>query len=315
MRKIAYLLVGLMGSAGLAAAFALPASAASTVSGTTYLPANLDSGNGSATVNGLQGGWAIDTFQRTLSVTATPDACNDPVDGLTCYTATVSDTGTFEAIPGNGHAPDPASTTDAGTNIAYPPVSGPFDGGATYIFETSATPAAANIPDVVDNHGHSPSSVADSTSDWFVNAFTGSATFYNTNGQVVTVGGTNDTVLQDTWGWTYTSMTGGAKHTNAVACETWTDSAANGAGAEAADGNITGTQCAGALKPHYTRVPNCLSKRVYVCTGLLGGKGLRYAVEHPRKPHTAYFVKGTTPDPGAVVLKGSVVKINDVTRL
>ena len=54
---------------------------------------------------------------------------------------------------------------------------------------------------------------------------------------------------------------------------------------------------------------------MYVCTGLLGGKGLRYAVEHPRKAHTAYFVKGTAPDPGAVVLKGSVVKINDVTRL
>jgi hypothetical protein len=315
MRRIAYLLTGLIAAVGLALGMSLPASAATTITGTTYLPANLDSGNGSATVNSLQGAWAIDTFHRALSVTATPDACNDPINGLTCYTATISDTGTFETIPGNGHAPNPASTTDAGTNIAYPPVSGPLNGGATYIFETSATPAAANIPGVVNNDGHSPGPVADSTSDWFVNAFSGSATFYNSDGQIVTVGGANDTVLQNTWGWSYTSMTGAGKHTNAVSCESWTDSAANDAGALAADGNITGTQCAGTLKAHYVRVPNCLGKRVYVCTGLLGGKGLRYAVEHSRRPRTAYFVKGTSPDPRAVVLKGSVVKINDVHKL
>lgn len=314
MRKFAYLLVGLLCSVGLSAGFALTATAASaaplTVSGTTFLPDNGDSGNS------LSGNfWADDSFQRVLSVTATADACAVPVNGLTCYTATVSDTGTFRTIVGNGQAPNPSSTTDPGSNIAFPSVSGPFTGSATYIFQTSATPAAADIPNVTDNHGGHPSTGARSTADWFVNAFSSSTAFDNSAGLPVIIGGANDNVLQDTWGWTYTSMTGAGAHTNAVACESWSDSAANNAGLGASDGNITGTQCAGILKPHYVRVPDCLSKRVYVCTGLLGGKGLSYVVEHSRKPHTAYFVKGTSPDPGAVVLKGSVVKINDVTKL
>jgi hypothetical protein len=306
--------MGLLGSLGLVtglALTALPASAAPlTVTGTTYLPDNGDSGNS------LSGNfWADDAFQRVLSVTATADACAVPVNGLTCYTATVSDTGTFRTIVGNGQAPNPASTTDPGTNIAFPSVSGPFTGTATYIFQTSAAPAAADIPNVVDNHGGHPGSGAKSTADWFVNAFSSSAAFDNSAGLPVTIGGTNDDVLQPTWGWTYTSMTGAGPHTNAVACETWADSFSNGDGATALDGNITGTQCAGAPKAHYVRVPDCLSKRVYVCTGLLGGRGLNYVVEHSRKAHTAYFVKGTSPDPGAVVLEGSTVKIDDVTRL
>ena len=311
-------LLATAGIAGLAfagsAVMAGAASASTTVTGITYLPANLDSGNGTATVNGLQGGWAIDTFHRTLSVTATPDACSTPVEGLTCYTATITDNGTFRTLPGNGRAPNPASTTDTGTNIAFPPVSGPFTGGGTFIFQTSATPAPANIPDVVNNGSHVPGTAADTTSDWFVNAFPAESSFDNSAGQSVTLGGENDTVLQNTWGWSYTSMTGGSQHTNAVACEHWTDSAANGEGAEASDGNIIGTQCAGTLKPHYTRVPNCIGKRVYVCTQLLSGRDLRWSLDTVRKPNTAYFVRSTKPAVGSVVLKGSTVKIQDVVK-
>jgi hypothetical protein len=313
MRKFAYLLTGLLCSVSLAAGFALTATAASaaplTLSGTTYLPDNGDSGNS------LSGNfWADDSFQRVLSVTATPDACAVPVNGLTCYTATASDTGTFRTIVGNGQAPNPASTTDAGTNIAFPSVSGPFTGSATYIFQTSATPAAADIPNVVNNHGGHPSTGDDSTADWFVNAFSVSAAFDNSAGQPVTIGAANDDVLQNTWGWTYTSMTGAGPHTNAVACETWADSFSNGAGDTAADGNITGTQCAGTLKPHYTRVPNCIGRRVYVCTQLLSGRGLRWSLDTVRRAHTAYFVRSTKPAVGSVVLKGSTVNVQDVLK-
>jgi hypothetical protein len=302
--------LGILPAAAVVLGFALPASAAPiSVSGTTYLPDNGDSGNGAVSI------WADDAFHRDLTVTAAPSVCSVPVTGLTCYVATISDSGTFTTRPGNGHAPNPNSVSDPGTNIAYPPVSGPFSGGGTYIFQTAATPAPANIPDVVNNHGSSSPPALHSTSDWFANAFASGTTFYNSDGQEVTLGGTNDTVLQNSWGWSYTSMTGAGKHTLAVDCESWTDSFANGAGDTPGDSNITGKQCAGTPKPHYTRVPDCLSRRVYICTGLLGGRGLGWVIENPRKPGVAYFVKGQTPDPGSVVLKGTVVHLNDVHKL
>jgi hypothetical protein len=298
-------------AAAAALTFALPASAAPlSVSGTTYLPDSGDSGNGAGN-NGIP---FIDAFHRTLTVTASSDACAVPVNGLTCYTATISDSGTFTTIPGNGNAPNPNSATDPGTNIAYPPVSGPFTGSATYVFQTSATPSVTNIPNVVNNHGAHVNSGPHSTSDWFVNAFSSSAEFYNSEGLPVTVGSTNDDVLQNTWGWTYTTMTGGAKHTNPVACETWADSFSNGAGDGAGDGNITGRQCTGTPKVHYTRVPNCIDRRVYVCTQLLSGRGLRWSLDTVRRPDTAYFVRSTQPAVGSVVLQGSVVKIQDVRK-
>jgi hypothetical protein len=309
MRKIAYALTGLTAAVGLALGMSLPASAApaasTAVTGTTYLPANADSGNGP----GNSGTWAIDTFHRVLTVSQSGACTNDVPEDYTCYSAAITDLGTFRTAPGNGDAPNPASATDPGTNMAFPSVSGPFSGSATYLFEANTTPAVADIADVVNNHGNPDPAGDDSTPLWFEQAFGGGTTFLNSDGT------TFSSAISNNWGWSYTTMTGGGKHTSAVSCESWTDSFANGAGALAADGNITGTQCAGALKPHYVRVPDCLGKRVYICAGLLGGKGLRYVVEHNRKPRTAYFVKGTSPDPRAVVLKGSVVHLNDVHKL
>jgi hypothetical protein len=303
-KKFAYLLAALLGSAGLAVAFALPASASTTVTGTTYLPANADSGNGS----GNSGTWAIDSFHRVLTVTESGACTNTVPEGYTCYSASIADSGTFRTVPGNGDAPNPASTTDPGTNMAYPAVSGPFTGSASYLFEADTTPAVANIANVVNNHGSPNPAGDDSTSLWFEQAFGAGTTFLNSDGT------TFSSAIANNWTWSYTTMTGGGKHTSAVSCESWTDSAANGAGALAADGNVTGKQCSGTLKPHYVRVPDCLSKRVYVCTGLLSGKGLRWVLDHKRQ-RVAYYVKGTSPAPGSVVLKGTVVHLNDVHRL
>lgn len=214
--------------------------ASTSVTGVTWLPGNLDNGNGSAN----NGGWAIDAFHRTLTVTADPTKCA-VVTGFTCYVASVSDSGTFTTLPGNGRAPNPDSTTDPGTNIAWPAVSGPFSGSADYVFLADKVPAVSDIPDVVDNHGAYPVTRPDTTSDWFVNAFPSTTVFDNSSGHLVTLGGPNDTVLQNDWTWSYTSQTGASATTTAVSCESWTDSYVNGGGNTAADGNITGKQCAG----------------------------------------------------------------------
>jgi hypothetical protein len=298
---------GVLPAVAAVLAFALPASAAPiSVSGTTYLPDNLDSGNGTAVVHGLIGGWAIDTFDRTLTVETSPACTLDaPSAAYTCYSATISDSGTFTTLPGNGRAPNPNSVPDPGTNIAYPPVSGPFSGSDSYLFWATEAPAVANIADVVNNHGDVASG-KDSTSGWYAQAFPVGTDF---------AAGNATGIEQDSWGWNYASVTGVGKHTLGVVCESWTDSYANGAGDTPADSNVTGKQCAGSPKPHYTRVPDCLSRRVYICTGLLAGRGLGWVIENPRKPRVAYFVKGQTPDPGAVVLKGTVVHLNDVHKL
>lgn len=226
---------------GGAVAAASAAGAVTNVTGVTYLPTNLDSGNGTAVVNTLAGGWALDKFHRTLTVTDS-SACTVVVSPFTCFSATVSDTGTFTTIPGNGHAPNPASTTDPGTNIAWPPVSGPFSGTASYLFEANTAPAPSNIRGVVNNSGF-PATGDNSTSLWFENAFSGGTAYKNADGTIFTG------AIQNTWGWSYTSQTGASSTTTAVSCESWADTAANGAGGTALDGNITGKQCAGTPIP------------------------------------------------------------------
>jgi hypothetical protein len=317
IRKAALTIAALASAIALAGGISLLAPLAAnaatvSVTGTTYLPANLDSGNGTAIVNGLQGGWAIDTFHRTLTVTSS-DACtlDAPSASYSCYSATITDTGTFKTLPGNGRAPNPNSAADVGTNIAYPPVSGPFSGQDSYLFWADQVPAVANIANVVNNGGHVPALAIDSTSGWYAQAFPGGTNFAD---------GFASGIEQNTWGWSYTSMTGAGKHTNAVACESWTDDALplvggnDSAGNQPGNGNITGKQCAGTPKPHYTRVPNCIGKRVYVCTQLLAGRGLNWSLDTARKPRTAYYVRSTKPAVGSVVLAGTIVKIQDVLK-
>jgi hypothetical protein len=157
----------------------------------------------------------------------------------------VSDSGTFKTLPGNGRAPNPNSTTDPGTNIAYPPVSGPFSGSATYLFETSAVPDASYIPGFLNNSGvyQSGATNKNSTSGWFANAFATGTTFLNSNGSPFT------SAIQNTWAYSYTTQTGASATTTAVNCETWNDTAINGGGDTALDGNVIGTQCAGTPIP------------------------------------------------------------------
>lgn len=234
---LAALAVGTLGFAGIALT-AGAANATTNVTGTTWLPDNGDNGNG--TGNG--GTWADDAFHRVLTVTDSNACSPAPLNGYNCYAATVSDSGTFKTIPGNGNAPNPNSTTDVSNNIAWPPVSGKFTGSGTYLFEANAAPAVALIANTQNNSGvyQSGATNKNSTSGWFRQAFGSTTTFLNSNGTSFTG------ALQNDWGWNYTTYTGASPSTTAVACETWADTAANGAGNTALDGNITGKQCPGA---------------------------------------------------------------------
>jgi hypothetical protein len=223
-----------VGGAALGAGTASAGTVVTVVTGVTHLTNNGDSGNGAIST------WADDDFSRTLTVTASSDCT--PVTGLTCYTATVSDSGSFTARIGNGDAPNPASTTDPGTNIASA-VTGSLKGSASYLFETAAAPNALNIPVNLDNDGVYQADGITSTRDWFENAFPAESAFYNSAGIALVNGAASDTALQDNWTWAYST-----------GCESWTDSSANGDGGEVGDGNITGTVC---VTPPPLTPPGC----------------------------------------------------------
>lgn len=243
--KLAALAITVLAALGLAAAgtaSAVPASAATNVTGTTWLADNGDSGNGSAN----SGIWADDAFHRVLNVTDS-SACTVVVSSFHCYAATVADTGTFRTLPGNGRAPNPNSVSDPGLNIAWPPVTGTFSGSVSYVFESDETPAEAAIPNTLNNSGTHPSSGPSSTSDWYLNAFSDTTLthFRQPNGTAEVNGG----ALQNTWTFSYTTMTGKDSTHNAVACEKWTDAASNSGGSTTDAGNVTGKQCAGTPIP------------------------------------------------------------------
>lgn len=191
---------------GGAAAASLSAGAAvappSTVTGVTHITDRPDSGNG--------GIWAYDTFDRTLTVTADP--ANNTAEQL-AYTATISDSGTYDAITGV-HAPNQSTP---GTLITHG-VSGPMSGTWSYEILAPNTDTLTGVIPVAedDQFGANPNLVH--SSDWPALAFA------SPEGVVVTP--------KDDWSWTYST-----------ACEQWTDAADNGDGNIAVDGNITGRTC------------------------------------------------------------------------
>jgi hypothetical protein len=155
--------------------------------------------------HGTPGTWAYDDFHRTLTVTANADQTGC-THGDTCYTATIADNGKFNAIVGNG------SPNGTGAVIKHA-VQGSMVGSyaLTVVAPASDTLNAAGIPGYRNDHFGSP---VTSTTNWPTLAFTAP-------GDAVVSGGA--------YNWTYTD-----------ACEKWVDSSANGDGAGAADGNITG---------------------------------------------------------------------------
>lgn len=190
-----------------------------TITGTTHVMNRPDSGNG--------GTWAYDTFDRTLTVTVA--ATQKPADtaaGLVDYTATVADKGTFAAIVGAGTP----NQFVPGTKITHG-VHGWFSGGISY---TVTAPTADTLTGVIPaSEDDNFAAAVVTTGNWPKIAFatpTG-----------VTVTENND------WGWTYKT-----------ACETWADTAANGDGNTALDGNITGTLCGHPVPPPHFDHPYVL---------------------------------------------------------
>lgn len=192
---------------GSGAAHAATATAPTTVTATTHVTDRPDSGNG--------GTWAYDTFDRTLTVTAA--AKQNPADtakNLVDYTVTVTDQGFFSAVQGTGTP----NQFVPGTKVMHA-VKGTMNGGLSYTVTAPATDSLTGVIPASENDNFSTSGAGFvSTGDWPKLAF-----MTPTN---VTVNENSD------WSWTYKT-----------ACETWVDSAANGSGNQANDGNITGKIC------------------------------------------------------------------------
>jgi len=159
--------------------------------------------------SGNGGTWAYDDFNRTLKVTLDSPQPEEAAGTLT-YTAEVLDVGEFHTILG---ALTPNQST-AGLKIAHA-VSGSMNGGISYTITAPSTDTLIGVVPATENDNFTSPTVT--TGNWPLQAFA------TPTGVTVTEG--------DTWSWTY------------AACESWTDSATNGDGNLAADGNITGKIC------------------------------------------------------------------------
>jgi len=212
---------------GAGAAFATTsgqAASAPLVKAVTRVLNHPDSGNGG-------NAWAYDDFNRTLtmdaaaaSVCTAAELSNFDASEDTCYTAEVSDSGQFNAVVGS----DAPNQAVAGVKILRS-AKGTMEGTATYVLYAPAAdiPSAGYAEKTQNDNFASPAASADTTTDWFRQAFAASAQASVTG--AYTSGGNG-------WDWTYSTD-----------CETWTDSGTNGDGNLPADGNITGKTC---ILPH-----------------------------------------------------------------
>lgn len=202
-----------------------PAGTPLTVTAVTSLTGRPDSGN--------DGNWADDDLTRTASVTrhgsvASTD-CGSGAAQCWFYTATVSDSGSFQTIAG-AFTPnqDCTEANDNGANCSGLAISGTVDGsisggGTLEFYATSDSPSASGVP--TSDGGTAPTG----TSDWYKLFFPAGTGFGLT---------TNANAPWTAWSWSYNAP---------ATCETWTDSYSNGDGngTFAADGNIAGVnQCA-----------------------------------------------------------------------
>jgi hypothetical protein len=202
--------------AGISTAAAHASTTPPAVSATTYIANHPDSGDG--------GTWAYDDFHRVLTEMQAPASMctaasfsgfSVPAD--TCYTAEITDTGRFNAIPGVAY-PN-ISFTGKIANA----VSGPMTGSSGYVFyaPSADVPSAANAETYQNDDFATSSNPAQTTPSWYLQMFPASE-------QDAVVG-----TESNNWTWTYTDVCG----------EKWTDAASNGGGDTLAAGNITGDVC------------------------------------------------------------------------
>jgi Putative Ig domain len=195
--------------------------------------------------SGGNGNWANDDFSRTFTMTQqNSTVCSDDTKlspGFnssldTCYSAAINDAGTFTTLL-NAYEPNQGfSGPQTGDHIANV-VSGTFSGGATWtLFSPNANqPDVSNVLATLDDSFTHPPSGANSTTQWFLQAFApGDRTVANNSSDIYAD-------MQADWSWTYNT-----------GCETWVDSGSKGAGNNgfdgqstplSVDGNITGTIC------------------------------------------------------------------------
>jgi len=147
-------------------------------------------------------------MNRTLIITKTGGTTGDWT-----FKATLTDDGAFTSIKG-AQVPNQAAPYTGGTIRSA--VTGLMTGYADFTFTASKLPSSSLVPRFENDHGNVP---ADDTSTWYELAFPAHTTF----------GGTGI----GNWGWTYFAFT-------PRGLEYWADTASNGYGDLAGDGQITG---------------------------------------------------------------------------
>ena len=192
-----------------------------SVTATTAISNRPDGGHGSPST------WAYDTFTRKLTVTTAPDAmCSGLPSGDTCYTATVSDSGTFETILGAG------TPNGTGGQINHH-VSGTIAGTGSYVFYAPGTDTlTGTVPATEDDNFSSSGSGFVSSGNWPAQAFATPADVVMNPGENV-------------YSYKYAST-----------CESWTDSSTNNDGQGAADGNITGLNFCAVAHSNVVQIKN-----------------------------------------------------------
>lgn len=209
----------------LAAALTVPAAAASaqaapgSATAVTTLKNVPDNGHGTPSE------WAVDTMQRTVTVTrgSQAPAADCELSSGTCwsYSAKLTDLGTFVTKPGAG-TPNQACAGCAGEQVKTPAQSGYLTGTYSITFyASSGSPRPSLVPRMHDDHGVAASAPFTSTS-WPQLFFPAGTHFSAMNGGA--------------YSWTYLLV----KFSFPFLMQQWVDSSTNNDGNAPGDGNITG---------------------------------------------------------------------------
>lgn len=158
-KSIAALTAATVVAVGAALTASMAANAAAPFTDTVSVSNHQDSGN--------NGNWALDTFQRTTTITSTGDGT---------YKAVLTDVGTFTGIAGNT-APDSNTTLPAG-------VTGTLNGTYSFTVDSATGPTKPADDGPYDD---ATANTAPSTESWVARYFPADAT----------VTGNGD------WSWTY----------------------------------------------------------------------------------------------------------------
>lgn len=177
--------------------------------------------------HGTPARWAYDNFTRKLTLTlANPASCPGmPATGDTCYVATISDSGTFDAILGAGA---PAGTGGQITHSVHGTMAGTYNLTA-YAPDADDPNLGGTVPATENDNFTDPTGVH-TTTNWLTQAFP-------TPGDVVVSGGA--------YSWKY-----------ADTCESWTDASTNNDGQDPSAGNITGLNFCAVASSNMVQVKN-----------------------------------------------------------